>query len=94
MGENIYRVPSDMSLDIKTLTVGYNNKILVSNGTFSLRKNDNSYTDDIIILLNFIFMGLQGYEITSGVSTNKQRHHLLLLKTGDTCCTNPSLSNA
>ena len=40
-----------------------------------------SYTDDII-LLNFIFTGLYGYEITPGFKTNKQRHHLLLLKTG------------
>ena len=41
-----------------------------------------SFMDDIIILLNFIFTGLQGYEVTPGLSTNKQRHHLLLLKTG------------
>ena len=41
-----------------------------------------SYTDDINILSNFIFTGLHGYEITPGLSTNKQRHHLLLLKRG------------
>ena len=41
-----------------------------------------SYTDDIIILLNFIFIGFCGYEITPGLSTDKQRHRLLLLKTG------------
>ena len=40
VGENIYMVPSDMNLKIKTGTVGYNNKILVSNGNFSLGKND------------------------------------------------------
>ena len=33
-------LPSDMELRIKTGTVGYNNKILVSNGNFSLGKND------------------------------------------------------
>ena len=38
--------------------------------------------DDIIILLNFIFTGLHGYEITAGLSTDKQRQRLLLLKTG------------
>ena len=38
--------------------------------------------DDINILSNFIFTGLHGYEITPGLSTNKQRHHLLLLRTG------------
>ena len=38
MGENIYMLPSDMNLKIKTGTVGYNNKILVSDGKFSLGK--------------------------------------------------------
>ena len=40
VGESIYMLPSDMSLKIKTGTVGYNNKILVSNGNFNLGKND------------------------------------------------------
>ena len=40
IGENIYMLPSDMNLKIKTGTVGYNNKILVSDGKFSLGKND------------------------------------------------------
>ena len=33
-------LPSDMESRIKTGTVGYNNKILVSDGNFSLGKND------------------------------------------------------
>ena len=33
-------LPSDMELRIKTGTVGYNNKILISDGNFSLGKND------------------------------------------------------
>ena len=37
-----------------------------------------SYTDGIIILLNFLFTHLHGYQITPGLSTNKQRHCLLL----------------
>ena len=40
VGENLYMLPSDMNLKIKTGTVGYNNKILVSDGKFSLGKND------------------------------------------------------
>ena len=40
MGENIYMLPSYMNLKIKTGTVGYNNKILVSDEKFSLGKND------------------------------------------------------
>ena len=31
-------LPTDMNLNIKPGSVGYNNKILVSNGTFSLGK--------------------------------------------------------
>ena len=41
MGQNIYILPSDMNLKIKTGTVRYNNKILVSDETFSLGKNEN-----------------------------------------------------
>ena len=38
--ENFFMLPSDMKLKIKTGTVGYNNKILVSNGKFILGKNE------------------------------------------------------
>ena len=38
VGESIYMLPSDMNLKIKTGTVGCNNKILVSDGNFSLGK--------------------------------------------------------
>ena len=40
VGENIYMLPSDMNLKIKTGTVGYNNKIFVSDHNFSLGKNE------------------------------------------------------
>ena len=40
VGQNIYMLPSNMELKIKTDTVGYNNKILVLDGNFSLGKND------------------------------------------------------
>ena len=40
MGENIYMLPSNMKLKIKTGTVGYNNEILISDGNFNLAKND------------------------------------------------------
>ena len=39
MGENIHMLPSNMNLNIRSGTVGYNNKILVSDGKFSLGKN-------------------------------------------------------
>ena len=40
MGEHIYTLRSDMNLNIRSGTVDYNNKILVSDGKFSLGKND------------------------------------------------------
>ena len=40
VGENIYMIPSNMELRIRSGTVGYNNKILVSDGKFNLGKND------------------------------------------------------
>ena len=40
MGENVYMLPSNMNLKIKTGTARYNNKILVSDGKFILGKNE------------------------------------------------------
>ena len=41
VGESIYMIPSDMNLKIRSGTVGYNNKILVSDEKFIIRKNEN-----------------------------------------------------
>ena len=41
VGENLYMLPSDMNLKIRSGTARYNNKILVSDGNFSLGKNEN-----------------------------------------------------
>ena len=38
--EHLYMLPSDMTLKIRPGTVGYNNKILVSDGKFNLGKNN------------------------------------------------------
>ena len=40
VGEHLYMLPSDMTLKIRPGTVGYNNKILISDGKFSLGKNE------------------------------------------------------
>ena len=40
VGEHLYMPPSDMTLKIRPRTVRYNNKILVSDGKFSLGKNE------------------------------------------------------
>ena len=41
VGENLYMLPSDMNLKIRSGTARYNNKSLVSDGKFSLGKNEN-----------------------------------------------------
>ena len=41
IGESIYMLPCHLKLKIKTGTVGYNNKILVSDEKFILGKNDD-----------------------------------------------------
>ena len=40
VGENIYMIPSNMELRIRLGTVGYNNKILISEEKLNLGKND------------------------------------------------------
>ena len=40
VGEHLYMLPTDMSLKIRPGTVGYNNKILVSDEKFILGKNE------------------------------------------------------
>ena len=40
VGEHLYMLPSDMELRIRSGTIGYNNKILVSDGKFNLGKTD------------------------------------------------------
>ena len=40
VGENLFMLPTNMELRIRSGTVGHNNKILVSDGKFNLGKND------------------------------------------------------
>ena len=44
VGEHLYMLPSDMTLKIRSGTVRYNNKILVSNEKFILGKNEKVYS--------------------------------------------------
>ena len=44
MGENIYILPRDMNLKIRSETVGHSKKFLICDSTFSLRKNDKVNT--------------------------------------------------
>ena len=40
VGENLFKLPTNMELRIRSGTIGYNNKILISDGKFNLGKND------------------------------------------------------
>ena len=56
VGQNIYMLPSDMNLKIRSGTVGYNNKILVFDGNFSLGKNKN---------VNLMTLAIKSYQTNS-----------------------------
>ena len=56
IGEHLYMLPSDMELRIRPGTVGYNNKILVSDGKFNLGKKDK---------VNLIVPVIKSHEINS-----------------------------
>ena len=71
VGQNIYMLPSDMNLKIKTGTVGYNNKILVSNEKFSLGKNENV---NALVLEEPIF--LMGLSHDKAVAQQTHPHEL------------------
>ena len=47
VGENIHMLPGNMNLNIRSGIVGYNNKIPVSDGNFSLGKNDKVNTFEL-----------------------------------------------
>ena len=65
IGQNIYMLPSNMELKIKTGAVGYNNKILISVGNFSLGKNDE---------VNLITPAIKNHK-TNSVETPTIKNH-------------------
>ena len=54
--EHVYMLPSNMTLKIKTGTVGYNNKIPVSDGKFILGKNEK---------VNLVVPAMKSYKTNS-----------------------------
>ena len=52
VAQNIYMLPSNTKLKIKTGTVGYNNKILVSDGKFILGKNEKVNPLEVPVIKN------------------------------------------
>ena len=69
-------LPSDMNLNIRSGTVGYNNKILVSNEKFSLGKNDKVNTPTMKSNKYSKTNSLQGVAHTPNISHKKQEPRL------------------
>ena len=65
IGESIYMIPSDMNLKIRSGTVGYNNKILVSDGKFILGKNEK---------VNLVVPAMKSHE-TNALETPAIKNH-------------------
>ena len=65
VGENIYMLPSNMNLKIRSGTVGYNNKILVSDEKFSLGKNNE---------VNLMAPVMKSQSQTAAISNNVLTH--------------------
>ena len=63
--ENLFMLPSNMELKIKTGTAGYNNKILISNGNFILGKNDE---------VNFVVPAMKSHK-TNSLETPAIKNH-------------------
>ena len=72
MGENIYMLPSDMNLNVRSGTVRYNNKILISNETFIVGKNDKVNAPAMKSHKYSKTNSLQGLARTPNISHKKQ----------------------
>ena len=68
-------LPSDMELRIKTGTVGYNNKILLSNGNFSLGENDEVNSLETPAIKNHKTNSLETLAIESHSNTTQGLTH-------------------
>ena len=80
VGQNI--LPSNMNLKIKTGTVGYNNKILVSDEKFSLGKNENVNLM-APVMKSHVTNSLQGSAQKPNVSHKKQEPQVPLASHND-----------
>ena len=72
VGQNIYMLPSNMELKIRSGTVGYNNKILVSDGKFILGKNVEVNSLEAPAIKNHKTNSLQGLAQKPNFSHKKQ----------------------
>ena len=75
VGEHVYMLPINMTLKIKTGTVGYNNKILISDGTFILGKNDEVNSLETPAVKNHKTNSLETPAIKSHANTTQGLTH-------------------
>ena len=75
VGENLFMLPSDMELRIRSRTVGYNNKILTSDGKFNLRKNDEVNSSETPAIKNHKTNSLETPAIKSHLNTTQGLTH-------------------
>ena len=75
VGEHLYMLPSDMELRIRSGTVGYNHKILVSDGNFSLGKNENVNSLETPAIKNHKTNSLETPAIESNSNTTQGLTH-------------------
>ena len=73
--ENLFMLPSNMKLKIKKDTVGCNNKILVSDGNFSLGKNKRVNSLETHAIKNHKTSSLETPEIKSHSNTTQGLTH-------------------
>ena len=85
VGQSIYMLPSDMKLKIRSGTVRYNNKILVSDGNFSQGKNDDVNSLETVTMKSYNtnsveptkITAAQGLTHTPAISQKKQEPHTI-----------------
>ena len=75
VGENIFMLPTNMELRIRSGTVGYNNKILVSDGKFNLGKNDEVNSLETPAIKNHKTNSLETPAIESHLNTARGLTH-------------------
>ena len=71
-------IPSDMNLKIRSGTARYNNKILVSDGKFSLAKNDevNAGSTNSLVLEEPIIPMPKGHPSHKAIAQQTHNHEL------------------
>ena len=75
VGENIFMLPTNMELRIRSGTVGYNNNILVSDGKFNLGKNDEVNSLETPAIKNHKTNSLETPAIESHLNTARVLTH-------------------